>query len=125
MAYVHIPGMARYRCAICGEPTDQRHHLTYDRRLEYDDRFDQKPLCEEHHRDLHRLHDSLERKVSLALLSAWYIHDPVLCVQQVNAIGPARQLDFGQQASPQGEAWRAWQALYDEFREQWLQDEAA
>lgn len=126
MAYIHIPGVKRYRCAICGEPTDQLHHLSYNRRLEYDDRFDRRPLCEGHHRDLHRLHDSLGRKVTLELFSAWYIHNPVLTVQQVHAIRPAPlQLNFGQQNTPQGEYWQQWEALFLEFEPEWRQDEAA
>lgn len=125
MAYVHIPGMKRYRCWICGAPSDQRHHAAYPPwRQDLDERFALLPLCEEHHADLHRLHEHLGRKVSLALFTLWYVHNPVLAVQQVQAIQPG-QLDFGQQNTPQGEYWQQWEALFLEFEPEWRQDEAA
>lgn len=115
-AYVFIPGMARYRCTICGAPTDQLHHADYRRQNELDEHFDRLPLCEAHHVDLHQLHDAMGRRVSLTLWTLAYIASQAGAAQKAARF--SQQLDFGQQSTPQGETWRRWETIYREFGHQ-------
>lgn len=126
MTRIHRPGLARFVCWACGGPSDQRHHAVYPypgRSPEFDERFCQFPLCDSCHSDVHRLWESLDRKVSLLLLSLWYIHNPVKAVQQVQQVLRPGQLSFADQIGPQGEAWRQWEKLFEEYED--LRREAA
>lgn len=99
------PDLKTYRCVICGTPTAQRHHITYDRDVDSVWSHDLFALCDFHHVHLHELHDGLGRRVPLAVFSANYIVNPHGTAAR--AIG---QLNFGEQLGHQGEAWRAWEA---------------
>jgi hypothetical protein len=108
MTRIHIPGMHRWRCAICSAPTDQRHHASY----RDDPEWSLVPLCEEHHAHLHRCHDALKRSVPLPLLTLQYVVCPEVVMQRATRAARRThgQLDFGQQVGRAGAAWQAWEA---------------
>lgn len=66
LSYIHSPAWAHRRalyyrthprrCAACGNPRVELHHLTYDR-LGHEDPRDLIPLCDFHHRQAHDIRD--------------------------------------------------------------------
>lgn len=122
MTRIHLPGAARWRCAICSAPTDQRHHVDY----RADERWALVPLCDDHHERLHRAWEAIERSVSLAVFSAQFIAGPERAealARIVPATRIAAQLSFADQATRQGEHWReveaTWAELWEEFADEW------
>src|SRR3954454_2399673 len=125
MTRIHLPGMVRWRCAICDAPTDQRHHAAYQGDLRRDDdgadAWCLVPLCDHHHAHLHRCWDALSRSVQLPLFTLQYVANPhVVAARTLKAAQPAAlQLTFADQLSREGEYWRAverrWRGLEVEF----------
>jgi len=116
MTRIHLPGAPRWRCAICAEPTDQRHHTSY----RAEERWALVPLCDDHHARLHRAWEAIDRSVDLAVFSAQFIANPEhaeTMARIVPATQLARQLSFADQATPQGEHWRAVEAKWAELWE--------
>lgn len=110
---IHRPGLNRWCCALCGDPTDQRHHIDYWS----DPLWALIPLCRRHHTHLHRIHDRVRggirdngKGVTISVVTARYLLDPDAARSLAITGDPYRQLSFADQATPQGEYWRRWDA---------------
>jgi hypothetical protein len=119
MTRIHLPGLALYRCAICDEPTDQRHHASYRE----DELWSLVALCDRHHAGLHRCWEAFRREIPLALFTLQFVVCPEVVAQRAMRALPPAQLSFGDQLGREGETWRAWEASCVFIEREWERDD--